>query len=127
MAYHPQSQLMYYLPEPPYFLVFVGLLIGLTCGLAFEATLKQKVKVWLNTPSSSLKDLDLQLPFLGICLGICLFLSSGMEIFLGSRWVSYAIALPITIFIAALVWRQLDSLLQQLKIGGSKAIDLDVF
>jgi hypothetical protein len=54
-------------------------------------------------------------------------LSSGLEIFLGSAWISYAIAVPITIFIAALVWRQLDSLLQQLKVGGSKAIDLDVF
>jgi hypothetical protein len=71
--------------------------------------------------------LELQLPFLGICLGICIFLSSGLEIFLGSAWISYAIALPITIFIAALVWRQLDILLQQLKVGGSKAIDLDVF
>jgi hypothetical protein len=54
-------------------------------------------------------------------------LSSGLEIFLGSAWISYVIAVPITIFIAALVWRQLDSLLQQLKVGGSKAIDLDVF
>ncbi len=118
---------MYYLPEPPYFLVFVGLFTGITCGLAFEATLKQKIQVWLNTPNSSLKDLDLQLPFFGICVGICVFLSSGVEIFLGSRWVSYAISLPMTILIAALVWRQLDSLLKQLKAGGSKAIDLDVF
>lgn len=118
---------MYYLPEPPYFLIFVGLFVGLTCGAAFEATLKQKVRVWLNTPTSTLQDLDLQLPFLGICVGICVFLSSGVEIFLGSRLVSYAISLPVTIFIAALVWRQLDSLLKQLKAGGSKAIDLDVF
>ena len=118
---------MYYLPEPPYFLVFLGLFIGITCGLAFEATLKQKVKLWLKTPDSSLRDLELQLPFLGICVGVCVFLSSGVEIFLGSAFVSYAIAVPITFFIAALVWRQLDSLLNQLKVGGSKAIDLDVF
>ncbi len=32
-----------------------------------------------------------------------------------------------TIFIAALVWIQLESLLKQLKQGGSKAIDLDAF
>ena len=83
--------------------------------------------MWLNTPASTLQDLDLQLPFLGICVGICVFLSSGVEVFLGSRLVSYAISLPVTIFIAALVWRQLDSLLKQLKAGGSKAIDLDVF
>jgi len=118
---------MYYLPEPPYFLVFVGLFMGISCGLAFEATLKEKVKVWLRTPQSSLKDLDLQLPFVGICVGICVFLASGVEIFLGDAWLSYGLSVPITLFIAALVWRQLDSLLQQLKTGGSKAIDLDVF
>lgn len=118
---------MYYLPEPPYFLVLVGLLVGVSCGLAFEATLKQKVKLWLKTPDSSLKDLDLQLPFLGICVGVCVFLASGVTIFLGSAWISYAIALPVTILIAGLVWRQLDILLQQLKTGGSKAIDLDTF
>lgn len=123
---HPQ-RIMYYLPEPPYFLVFVGLFMGISCGLAFEATLKQKVKTWLNTPDSSLRDLDLQLPFFGICVGVCVFLASGVEIFLGNPWFSYGLSLPITFFIAALVWRQLDSLLGQLKAGGSKAIDLDVF
>ncbi|MEB3175396.1 MAG: hypothetical protein VKN60_09495, partial [Cyanobacteriota bacterium] len=115
------------LPEPPYFLVFVGLFMGISCGLAFEATLKQKVKTWLNTPDSTLQDLDLQLPFFGICVGVCVFLASGVEIFLGNPWFSYGLSLPITFFIAALVWRQLDSLLGQLKAGGSKAIDLDVF
>lgn len=118
---------MYYLPEPPYVLIAVGLFVGISCGAAFEATLKQKVKVWLKTPTSTLGDLDLQLPFFGICVGICVFLASGVQIFLGDGWISYAIAVPITIFIAALVWRQLDSLLKQLKTGGSAAIDLDVF
>jgi hypothetical protein len=41
--------------------------------------------------------------------------------------VSYAIALPMTIFIGALVWTQLGKLLDQLQRGGSKAIDLDSF
>ena len=118
---------MYYLPQPPYVLIAVGLFGGITCGAAFEATLKQKVKVWMNTPNSTLGDLDLQLPFFGICAGICVFLGSGVEVFLGSAFISYAIAVPVTIFIAALVWRQLDSLLKQLKQGGSQAIDLDAF
>ena len=118
---------MYYLPQPPYFLIAVGLFVGITCGAAFEATLKQKVKLWLNTPASTLDDLDLQLPFMGICVGVCVFLASGVQIFLGNGWISYAISLPITVFIAALVWRQLDSLLKQLKSGGSAAIDLDIF
>ncbi|MEY2985507.1 MAG: hypothetical protein RLZZ568_2124 [Cyanobacteriota bacterium] len=118
---------MYYLPQPPYVLIAVGLFVGIACGSAFEATLKQKVKVWINTPESTLGDLDLQLPFLGICVGVCVFLASGVEVFLGSAFISYAIAVPVTIFIAALVWRQLDSLLKQLKQGGSQSIDLDAF
>ena len=119
---------MYYLPQPPYFLLIVGLFTGLTCGVAFEAKLKSQVKDWLKKPADQiLKNTGLELPFLGICVGICVFLSSGLEIFLLNPWLSYAISLPLTIFIAALVWIQLEKVLQQLKVGGSKAIDLDAF
>ncbi|MEA5535123.1 hypothetical protein [Crocosphaera sp. XPORK-15E] len=119
---------MYYLPEPPYFLLIVGLFTGLTCGLAFEATLKMNVRELLKKPANQmLKGSGLQLPFLGICVGICVFLSAGLEVFLFDPWLSYSIALPMTIFIAALVWVQLESVLKQIKEGGSKAIDLDAF
>ncbi len=118
---------MYYFPEPPYFLIAAGFFVAITCGAAFEAMLKQKVKPWLKKPDGKLKDLNLQLPFLGMFIGICLFLASGLEIFLLSPWPAYAIALPLTIFIAALVWTQLEKVLQQLKVGGSKALDLDIF
>ncbi len=119
---------MYYLPQPPYFLVIAGVLIGLSCGSAFEATLKQNAPSWMKKPDDDmLKNSGLQLPFLGICVGICLFLASGLEIFLMDRWLSYAIALPVTIFTGALVWTQLEKVLQQLRTGGSKAIDLDNF
>ncbi|MGK7941089.1 MAG: hypothetical protein AB4062_13250 [Crocosphaera sp.] len=119
---------MYYLPQPPYFLIAAGLFIGLTCGFAFEATLKSQIHVMLKKPMDQmLNGSGLQLPFFGICVGICVFLSAGLEIFIFDRWLSYALALPMTIFIAALVWIQLESLLKQLKEGGSKAIDLDAF
>lgn len=121
----------YYLPEPPYFLVILGFFIGMTCGLAFEATLKQTVKVWSKNPTQknldSIQGFKLQLPFLGMCLGVCIFLASGLEIFLLNSWIAYSVSLPVTIFIAALVWVQLGKLLQQLQQGGSKAIDLDAF
>jgi hypothetical protein len=121
----------YYLPEPPYFLIFVGLFAGITSGLAFEASLKQIVQEWSKTGmSETLKQAQgfkLQLPFLAMSVGICVFLASGLEVFLFDRWLTYAIALPVTIFIAALVWIQLGKLLKQLQQGGSKAIDLDAF
>lgn len=120
----------YFLPEPPYFLLVVGLLVGITCGLAFEATLRQKAKDWLGQPEKLRQPRvksALQLPFVGICLGISLFLGTGLQIFLLDPWLAYAIALPMTIFIAALVWIQLGKVLEQLRQGGSQAIDLDAF
>lgn len=118
----------YFLPQPPYFLVLAGLLTGITCGLAFQATLKQKAQDWLKLPASERIDRSvLQFPFLGMCLGICVFLASGFEIFLLNPWLAYALALPTTIFIGSLVWLQLGELLQQLQRGGSRAIDLDRF
>lgn len=118
----------YYLPEPPYFLLIAGFFIAVTCGLAFEATLKQRVKAWFKEPSDQLIQASVfRLPFLGICLGIAIFLSAGLEIFLYDRWLSYAFAVPVTILTGALVWTQLDKLLLQLKQGGSKSIDLDDF
>jgi hypothetical protein len=123
---------MYYLPQPPWVLLGVGFFIGVTCGLAFEAALKERVNYWNKLTQKGVKaDLSeiaiLKLPFMGICLGICLFLASGLEIFLYSRVISYAFSLPLTIFIGALIWLQLQKLILQLIEGGSQAIDLDAY
>ena len=120
---------MYYLPSPPYFLIVFGLFAGIASGLAFEATLKLKVKEWSQKPSDSakkgVKPWELFLPFLGICAGICVCLASGLEIFNILRWITYAIALPLTILVGNLIWSQLGKLLLQLQQGGSQALDLD--
>lgn len=120
---------MYSIPEPPYFLLVVGLFAGITSGLAFEATLKQLVGEWYRSRSTralaSLQGLQLLVPFLGICIGICVFLGSGLEVFGFPSQLSYIISLPLTIFIAVLVWYQLGRILVQLERGGSKALDLD--
>ncbi|MEC4985247.1 MAG: hypothetical protein SAJ37_19900 [Oscillatoria sp. PMC 1068.18] len=122
---------MYYLPQPPYFLLVLGLFIGMTCGAAFSAILKEKVKQWAESGSTrilaEMKGFRLVLPYLGICLGICVFLASGVEIFLFDRAVSYLIAFPMTVFMALLIWVQLGNVLEQLEQGGSEALDLDVF
>ena len=123
---------MYYLPEPPLFLIFVGFVIGVTCGLAFEATLKDKVNLWRTqspqTKENQLSDISvLQIPFVGICVGICIFLASGLEVFIYNRVFSYALSLPLTLFIGGLVWTQLQKLILQLLQGGSKALDLDAY
>lgn len=122
---------MYSFPDPPYFLLFAGLFVGMTCGVAFEAILKQKVQEWSKNRSTrtlaQMKGVQLLLPFLGIAFGISIFLSAGLEVFGLPAVLSYFASISLTIFTAFLVWSQLGKLLLQLERGGSKAIDLDAF
>ena len=122
---------MYSLPEPPYFLLVVGLFAGITCGVAFEAALKEKVQEWSKNRSTrnlaQMRGNELFIPFVGICVGICVFLSAGLEIFTLPMSLGYAISIPLTLFIGWLIWSQLGNVLSQLEKGGSKALDLDSF
>jgi uncharacterized protein (DUF983 family) len=121
---------MYYFPQdPPYFILFAGLFAGITCGLAFDSTLRRNVKTWSadrnNVILANSDDISLRLPFLGICVGIIFFLSAGLEIFGFPTWLSYSIALPLTVLISILLWFQLKVVFRQLDRGGSPALDLD--
>ncbi|MBE9129317.1 MULTISPECIES: hypothetical protein [unclassified Coleofasciculus] len=122
---------MYYFPEPPYLLLVIGLLAGISSGAAFEATLKQKVQAWSKSRSTrdlaQLKGFQLLVPFLGISFGICIFLAAGLQIFGFPGLLAYVISLPLTVFIGWLVWSQLGKLLGQLERGGSRALDLDAW
>jgi uncharacterized protein (DUF2062 family) len=115
--------------EPPYFLVFASLFAGVTSGLAFKATLELMVRKWSRDRTINLTEevnkLELQLPFFGISIGICVFLASGLQIFTFPVDISYAFSIPMTLGTSGLVWWQLGKLLEQLMRGGSQAIDLD--
>jgi hypothetical protein len=121
---------LYYFPtDPPYFILFAGLFIGITCGAAFNGTLKRNVQQWskdrTNRSLAASDDITLRLPFWGICVGIAMFLAAGLEIFGFPTWLGYAISLPMTLFIAVLLWLQLQVVFKQLDRGGSPALDLD--
>jgi hypothetical protein len=73
---------MYYFPQdPPYFVLIAGLLVGIACGAAFDATLRQTVKAW----STNRKNIQLS-------TSDCPFWGFAWELFSFSR----------------LVWRSLD-------------------
>lgn len=121
---------MYYLETPPYFLLAAGLFIAITSGLAFATVLKQAVGDWYQKRStrsiSKLQGFDLQFPFLGICLGSCVFLASGMSIFGFPAKIAYAMAAPLVLLSAGLIWKQLKSNLVLLESGNPRAFELDV-
>lgn len=121
---------MYYFPqEPPYFILFAGLFAGIACGTAFNGILRQNVQAWSidrsNIRLQNSDNLNLGLPFLGICVGIIFFLSAGLEIFGFPSWLAYSISVPMTILVAILLWFQLKVVFRQLDRGGSPALDLD--
>lgn len=120
---------MYYFPEPPYFLLVAGLLVSLTCGTAFAGTLKEIVQKWSSDRAADvvarLRTRQLLIPFLGISAGVCMFLSSGLEIFGFPGWLSYAVAVPLTLLIGLLVWFQLGSMFALVERQGFEAIDID--
>ncbi len=124
-------EVSYYFPaDPPYFLFMASLLAGLVCGKSFEMTLRHLVLAWSDHHSSavmlSLKGLEVQVPYLGMGISICVFMACGLEIFGFPTGLAYTVALPVTVGIAYFVWRQLGKLLVELEKGGSSAMDLDI-
>lgn len=121
---------MYYLSEPPYFLSAIGFLIALASGAAFSGTLKQIVQQWSSDRATN-QQIKMQkkvmlLPFLGITLGVVLFLSSGLEIFGFTSTLAYTVAVPLSLLVGLLVWLQLGSMLSLIERKGfDSALDLD--
>jgi len=122
----------YYFPSaPPYFLFAISLLAGLACGRSFEVTLRNLVNMWASSKSSrvmlELKSASIKVPYLGMTISIAVFMSTGLEIFGFPTLFGYIVAIPLTIGIAFLVWRQLGQMLIELERGGSAALDLDSY
>jgi hypothetical protein len=118
-------------PEPPYILLIAGFLAAISSGFAFSTSLQQSVSAWNTRRSTrilaSLRGPKLQVPFFGICAGVCVFLASGIQLFGFSAKVAYALGVPLTLLSALLVWSQLGKILMLIEQGGSKALDLDAF
>ncbi|MEM6426481.1 MAG: hypothetical protein AAGF66_14290 [Cyanobacteria bacterium P01_H01_bin.119] len=120
---------MYFVP--PYVLATAGLVIALVAGSAFAVLLQRGVQAWSDDRGdrslANLQGTMLRLPFIGTCLGTCVFLSSGIALFGVPNKIAYALGLPMTILIGVLVWVQLGRNLKTLEEGGSAALDLDIF
>ena len=122
----------YYFPaEPPYFLFAISLMAGLACGRSFEMTLRNLVNKWSTSKSSrvmlELKSASIKVPYLAMSVSIAIFMATGLEIFGLPTLFGYIVAIPFTVAIAFLIWRQLGQMLIELERGGSAALDLDSF
>ena len=118
-------------PSAPYVLLAAGFLASVTSGLAFSETLKQSIQTWTeNRETMSLMEIrnfNLLVPFIGIGVGVCVFLASGVQIFAFSARAAYTLSLPLTVIGGFMLWYQLGQVLGQIQKGGSRALDLDAF
>ncbi|MFM7364333.1 MAG: hypothetical protein ACKO11_07515 [Cuspidothrix sp.] len=123
---------MYYYPlQPPYFLLLVGFLAALTSGIALSGTLKVIAQKWPKDQLPQVKTntrffyKQLLLPFVGITGGVCLFLSSGLEIFGFPSSLALGVGLPLSLMTCLFIWWQLGGLLDYVKSQGIQSLDLD--
>ncbi len=122
---------MYYYPlQPPYVLLAIGIFAALTCGIAFAGTLKLIVQKWRtdgaeNSSGSRLSSRQLLIPFLGITIGLVMFLCSGFEIFGFPPLLAYAVGVPVALLTSLLVWFQLGSMLTYVERQGMHSLNLD--
>ena len=110
-----QNFVLFKFPEPPYFLLLIGLLISLVCGLPFAITLQHRVEDWIQNHSPATlprwAKLQLLFPFIGTAIGICIAFASLLEIFGLPTLPAYLISLLATILLAIWVWSEIGNLL----------------
>lgn len=110
-----QDFALFRFPQPPYFLLLIGLIISLSCVLPFVLTLQQLLKYWSQNRSPSAlsrwSKLQLLIPLLGTAVGIDIVLASMLEMFGLPTLPSYLLSLLVTILIGSLVWSQIGIIL----------------
>ena len=121
---------MYYLPQPPFLVAVMGVLIAIACGSAFQNLLAQRLREsYQNVSQESsfkieFKNSAIATTYGGICLGVWIFLGGGFLILGFGIIPSLGVALLLTIGTASLVWNQINDVLLQLKEGGSASLEL---
>ncbi|BAZ43620.1 hypothetical protein NIES4102_06210 [Chondrocystis sp. NIES-4102] len=120
---------MYYTPHPPFLVALLGIFIAITCGSAFENLMSQKLRDAYKNPSKQnafkIKESATIATYLGISLGVLVFLGGGLLILGFGIIPSYGVALLLTLFTGGFIWDQIGKVLLQLEQGGSKALDLE--
>lgn len=103
--------------------------MSVTSGFAFGTVLKGSVEAYLRDripeTLAALRGLTLLIPYCGICMGVCIFLASSVQLFAFSPQLAYAIAFPLTVLSGILVWRQLIQIIEELEKKGPQVLGID--
>ena len=117
------------LPQPPYLMAGVGLLMGVLCGLTFGRQVQDKLDGWKQDrlPLLPLATAEINLSFAGTLLGITLFIGCCLQIFGFAAGAALLVALLLSLLTGGALFAQLERLMQQVESGNFKAVDFDNF
>ncbi len=115
--------------QPPYLVAGVGLAIGVLCGLTFARLVQNRLDGWkqdrlallpLGTGATTL-------PFIGVILGITLFIGGSLQVFGFSSGAALLVSFVLSVGTAGALWVQLERLMAQVENGTFSAVDFDNF
>ena len=120
---------MVMLPQPPYLMAGVGLLIGVLCGLTFGRQVQDKLDGWKQDrlPLLPLATAEITISFAGTLIGITLFIGCCLQIFGFSAGAALLVAFVLSLLTGGALFAQLERLMQQVESGNFKAVDFDNF
>jgi hypothetical protein len=115
--------------QPPYLVAAVGLLVGVLCGLTFARIIQDRLEAWKQDRLALLPlgKGSTVLPYIGIILGITLFLGASLQVFGFSSGVALLVSFILSLGTAGGLWVQLERLMTQVENGTFAAVDFDNF
>jgi hypothetical protein len=117
------------LSQPPYLLAGAGLAIGILCGLTFSKLVQLRLDDWKQDrlPLLPLARMQTVLPWIGLLLGITLFIGGSLQVFGFAPGTAILVAFLLSLATGGALWVQLVRLMQQVQAGNFKAVDFDNF
>lgn len=117
------------LPQPPYLLAGLGLAIGILCGLTFSKLVQLRLEAWKQDrlPLLPLARVQTVLPWMGLLLGITIFIGGSLQVFGFAPGTAVLVAFLLSLATGGALWVQLVRLMQQVQAGNFKAVDFDNF
>ncbi len=115
--------------QPPYLVAGVGLAIGVLCGLTFAKLVQDRLEGWKQDRLALLPlgTVAITLPYIGVVIGITLFIGGSLQVFGFSSGVALLASFVLSIGTAGALWVQLERLMGQVQDGTFSAVDFDNF
>ena len=124
-----QYLMMAVLPQPPYLMAGIGLLMSVLCGLTFGRLVQNKLDGWKEDrlPLLPLATTEILLSFSGTLIGVTLFIGCCLQIFGFAAGAALLVAFVMSLLTGGALFAQLERLMQQVEDGNFKAVDFDNF